>query len=173
AGLLRGRNRRRDRARRRDPPPLQPPQFFRVTRTPPSGPVKGEGPFRQPERPFVLAGSEKNFFLPGRGRPGAADLLGLDGRLLVGSFLLLGLLLGRLLRRRLLLGRGGLLRLDRRGGRVGVLLPEPIDAPLRVEQLLLPGKERMAIAADIQVQVAVGGPRLPRCPTRTVHLGGG
>src|SRR5439155_412335 len=69
-----------------------------------------------------------------------------------------------------LLCRG--LLLGRRGRSVGVLLLEAVDAPLRVDQLLLPGEERVAIAADIKVQVAVRRPRLPGGPARAVHLGG-
>src|SRR5207245_1002192 len=56
--------------------------------------------------------------------------------------------------------------------RVRVLLLEAIDAPLRVDQLLLSGEERMAVAADVEMQVAVRRPGLPGGSARAVHLGG-
>src|SRR5437764_6044243 len=124
--------------------------------------------------------------LGGTTQPGAADRLSVADAnasaakggvmrcaLSLGGFLLglLGLGGGFLLRGGgFLLCRGLLLR--RRGRSVGVLLLEAVDAPLRVDQLLLPGEERVAIAADVEVQVAVRRPRLPGRAARAVHLGG-
>src|SRR5204862_1390696 len=87
--------------------------------------------------------------------------LGLGGFLLLLGLVGLCFLLGG----RLLLGRG-------RGG-VGVLLLEAIDAALGVDQLLLAGEEGVAVAADVEVQVAVRGPGLPGGAARAVDLGGG
>jgi len=50
--------------------------------------------------------------------------------------------------------------------RLGVLAAEALDPPGGVQQLLLAGKERMAIGADLQVDVAfVRGTRGERVPT--------
>src|SRR5581483_617127 len=131
---------------RRPPPPF----FFRVFELPPRGPRKRKGRSPPGGRPFA------------RSRPPACSGLG-------GGLLLLLRLLG--LGRRFLL-RGRLL-LRRRGRRVRILLLEPVDAALGVDQLLLAGEEGMAVAADVEVQVAVGGPRLPGGAAGAVDLGGG
>src|SRR5439155_19194102 len=49
-----------------------------------------------------------------------------------------------------------------------VLLREPLDAALSVEQLLLAREERVAARADFEVQLVLGRPRLPRRPARAV-----
>src|SRR5712691_1596814 len=84
--------------------------------------------------------------------------------------LLVRLLLG--LRGGLLL-RGGLGLLRRRLGDVSVLLLEPIDAALGVDQLLLPGEERLAVGADVQVQVASRRAGLPGRPAGAMDLRSG
>ena len=39
-----------------------------------------------------------------------------------------------------------------------MVLPEPIDAPLRVEQLLLPGEEGVALGTHLDPDLRLGGP---------------
>src|SRR6267142_4584683 len=87
--------------------------------------------------------------------------LGLGGFLLLLWLVGLGFFLG-----------GGLL-LGRGRGSVRVLLLEAVDAALGVDQLLLAGKEGVAVAADVEVQVAVRGPGLPGGAARAVDLCGG
>src|SRR5205823_6118363 len=124
--------------------------------------------------------------LGGTTQPGAADRLSVadaNASAAKGGVMRCALSLGGSLLGLLGLGGGFLLRgggfllcrallLRRRGLSVGVLLLEAVDAPLRVDQLLLPGEERVAIAADVEVQVAVRRPRLPGRAARAVHLGG-
>src|SRR5471030_314313 len=95
---------------------------------------------------------------------------------LCGGFLLLGLrllVLGRSLGRGL--GRRGrfLLGLVGRLGGVRVLLFEAIDAASGVHQLLLAGEERVAVAADVELQVAAGGAGFPGGAAGAVDLGVG
>src|SRR6266850_2790391 len=87
--------------------------------------------------------------------------LGLGGFLLLLWLVGLGFFLG-----------GGLL-LGRGRGSVRVLLLEAVDAALGVDQLLLAGKEGVAVAADVEVQVAVRRPGLPGGAARAVDLCGG
>src|SRR5882762_41880 len=125
-------------------PRWPPPPFLSGRSNPPSRPVKREGPLASPRAALRVSAK--------LGLGGFLLLLGLVGlRFLLGG----GLLLGR--------GRGS----------VGVLLLEAIDAALGIDQLLLAGEEGVAIAADIEVKVAVRGAGLPGGAARAVDLGGG
>jgi hypothetical protein len=62
---------------------------------------------------------------------------------------------GRCVRRRLLL----------------VLPPEPIDSPFGVDQLLAPGKERVALGTDLYPESEYGGPGVDHFATRACDRG--
>src|SRR5690606_29515514 len=64
-------------------------------------------------------------------------------------------------------GRGGSGRLP------GVLLAEALDASRGVHELLLPGEERVAVGADIEVEFAHRGARLPAVAAGALHGRGG
>src|SRR4051794_8539838 len=75
--------------------------------------------------------------------------------------------------------RGGFLALCRffgglaaRGGLRAVLLVEPLDTALGVEQLLLAREERVAARADFEVQFGLGRPGLPRGAARAADVNG-
>src|SRR5690349_21583140 len=50
------------------------------------------------------------------------------------------------------------------------LLREPLDAPFGVDQLLTAGEERVAVGADLEVQLGLGRPGLPGCAARAARL---
>src|SRR5262245_56557214 len=50
------------------------------------------------------------------------------------------------------------------------LLREPVDAALGIDQLLTAGEERVAVGADLQVQLVFGGSRLPGRPAGTARF---
>src|SRR4029453_2082827 len=49
-------------------------------------------------------------------------------------------------------------------------LREPIPASLGVDQLLASSEERVAVVTDFEVQLRLGGARLPRRPARAARL---
>src|SRR5262249_60759455 len=50
------------------------------------------------------------------------------------------------------------------------LLREPLDAPFRVDQLLAPREERVAVRTDFQVQLGLRRARLPGRAARAPHV---
>src|SRR5437899_9904643 len=51
-----------------------------------------------------------------------------------------------------------------------VFLGESLDAPFCVDELLPAGEERVAVGADLQVQLRLGRSRLPRISARAADL---
>src|SRR6185295_17884405 len=47
---------------------------------------------------------------------------------------------------------------------------EPLHAPFRINQLLPPGEERVAVVADFEVELRFGRPGLPGGAARTARL---
>ena len=50
---------------------------------------------------------------------------------------------------------------------------EALDAPAGVHELLLPGVERVALGADLDVQLGLGRARIELVPARAAHVGEG